>query len=250
MKKLSLLLALLLALSVCLVACGGGESDATEDNAPSNAVSEDASTDASTDASEDTSADASEDASEDVSEDEGGVDVNGEITGENIAPNATYTLSQLYRQGDASTDWGYDETKPESYPDEEGVSLVDGAFATVLDFTDPAWIGFHQRCPDYQTNGYSSITFDLGAATAITGVKAYVGTDALGGGIIAPSAIEFYVSEDGENWTLVNIGTPLNAGDEFGTECVEIAAATTTQYVQLRFQGAGWMFISEIEIFA
>ncbi len=246
MKKLSLLLALLLALSVCLVACGGDSSDATEDNASSDAVSEDASTDASEDASDD----ASDEASDEESEDEGGVDVNGEITGENIAPNATYTISQLYRQGDSSNDYAYTPEKPEDYPDEEGVSLVDGATASSLDFTDPAWSGFHARCPDYVENGYSSITFDLGAATAITGVKVYVGTDALGGGITAPSAIELYISEDGENWNLVNIGTPLNAGDEFGTECVEIAAATSTQYVQLRIQGAGWMFVSEAEIYA
>ena len=237
MKKLSLLLALLLALSVCLVACGGGESDATEDNAPSDAVSEDASTDASTDASED------------ASEEEGGVDVNGEITGTNIAPNATYTKSLLYRQGGREVNWAYDENAAEAYPDEENASMTDGVFATSAEYSDIAWMGFHYGCPDYSANGYSSITFDLGAATAITGVKAYVGTDVLQNGIAAPSSIELYISEDGANWTLVNIGTPLNAGDEFGTECVEIAAATTTQYVELRFIGNSWLFVSEVEIF-
>ena len=246
MKKLSLLLALLLALSVCLVACGGEKTDEPADESSVEAPSNDASTDASTDASED----ASTDASEDASEDEGGVDVNGEITGANIAPNATYTKSLLYRQGGREVNWAYDENAAEAYPDEENISMTDGVFATSPEYSDAAWMGFHYGCPDYQANNYSYISFDLGAATAITGVKAYVGTDFLQNGIAAPAAIELYVSEDGENWTLVNIATPLNAGNEFGSECVEIAAATTTQYVQLRFIGNSWLFVSEVEIYA
>ncbi len=246
MKKLSLLLALLLALSVCLVACGGEKTDEPADDSSVEAPNDDASTDASDEESDD----ASDEASDDASEDEGSVDVNGEITGENIAPNATYTKSLLYRQGGREVNWAYDENAPEAYPDEEDASMTDGVFATSAEYSDTAWMGFHYGCPDYSANGYSYINFDLGAATAITGVKAYVGTDVLQNGIAAPASVELYISEDGENWNLVNIATPLNAGNDFGTECVEIAAATSTQYIQLRFIGNSWLFVSEVEIYA
>lgn len=263
MKKLSLVLALVLVLTCgVLAACGGDEntssaassdaatsstatsSEASSEAASSEASSEAASSEASSEAvsSEATSSEAVESSDAPAAE----------ITGENIASTATYELSQLYRQGGAEVEWGWDETKDIAYPD-SGNEMTDGVFAAGVDFTEAAWIGFHGKAPDYATNQYHSITFDLGAAKDITGVKVYVGTGDLGGGIVAPSNIEVFVSADKTEWTSIGSAVPANVTTEAGTatELVEIAGAGNGQYVQIRIvTGEAWGFVSEVEIFA
>ncbi len=244
MKKLSLVLALIFVLTCALVACGGDETSSSSEPATSSAA-------ASSEAASSEAASSEEASSEDpVSSEEPTAPV--EITGSNIAGNATYVTSALYQQGGADVEWNWDENAPISYPDEDGNTMVDGLTATALDFTDSAWIGFHGKTPGYAETGYHTITFDLGAATAITGVKVAVGTADLGGGITAPSSVELCVSEDGETYTSVTTATPANvAMDAFATEIVELPAGVTAQYVQVRVvSGEAWAFVSEVEIYS
>lgn len=264
MKKLSLVLALILVLTCgILAACGDDTTDTSSTAATSSKAAAEESSEAavSSEAEVESEAEAeaeSEVASEAESEaasepaEESTEAPAADITGENIAGDATYTVSQLYQQGGADVEWGWDPNAAIAYPDEDGVTLNDGVLATGVDFTEAAWVGFHSKAPDYGTTGYHTITFDLGAATDITGAKAYVGTADLTGGIAAPASIELLVSDDGETWTSVTTVTPTNVTTEAGTatELVELAGAANGQYVQLRLIGDGWCFVSEVEIFA
>ena len=163
----------------------------------------------------------------------------------NIAPYGSYTLSQLYRQGDASNDWAWDETKPISYPDENGTSLTDGKLAAAAKYSDAAWVGFHAKTPDYISNGYSSIKFDYTKAVNVKTVNLYVGNTDMGGGISAPSKVMLYC--DGR---LVSTVTPTNVTTEtgIGTEKVILHGEVAAKSIEIRMEGYGWIFVSEVEI--
>lgn len=257
MKKLSLVLALILVLTCgVLAACGDDTTDTSSAAESSKAATSSAAAESSeaADESSEAAAESSEaaDESSDAAESSEAAPA-GEITGDNVAPDATYTISDLYRQGGADVEWAYDPDAPISYPDEDGVSLNDGLLATAADFNDAAWIGFHGKTPSYADKGYHTITLDLGEAKAVTGVKVYVGTADLTGGIIAPSSIEVCTSEDGTTWTSAGTATPLNVTTEEGiaTELVEIAFSANTQYVEVRVvSGESWAFVSEVEVYA
>ncbi len=176
-----------------------------------------------------------------------------ELVLKNFAEGASYTTSQLYQQGGADVEWGWDDNAPIAYPDEDGKSLTDGVLASNdADYTDAAWAGFHVKAPDYVENGYSWITVDLGEVKSISNVSMNAGTSKNANlatvGIAAPHTVEYFVSNDGETWT--SIGAVVPADGPEGTEdiSVELAEAVDAQYVQARFTSEGWMFISEIEV--
>ena len=146
----------------------------------------------------------------------------------------------------------WSDSAPVAYPDEEGKSLTDGVSDPGdSDYLNPAWAGFNKLCPDYSTNGgYAFVTVDLGAKTDITGAKAYAGTSALGQGIgCANFTVEVLVSDDGSNWTSVGLAT-FTDDPSVNVAEVEIAGSASGQYVQFRFMREGWMFVSEVEVYA
>ncbi len=247
MKKLSLVLALIFVLTCALVACGGDETDTSSTPATSSEAQSKTESSAPASSEEPVSSEEEESSEEPVEP--------IEITGTNIASSATYVTSDLYRQGGAEVQWGWDENAPVAYPDETGATMTDGLLATELAYADPSWMGFHGKTPVYLETGYHTITFNLGAATEITGVKVFSATDELTSGITAPASMELWVSDDGVEYTSLSTATPTNvATHDFGTELVELtvgAAPVTTQFIQIRIvSGDAFSFISEVEIYS
>ena len=168
----------------------------------------------------------------------------------NLAFEANYTLSQLYRQGGRDVEWGWDENAPVTYPD-DGNDITDGKFAIESAYSDSAWVGFHSKCPDYAITQYHYITIDLGSSKNVTGTRVHVGTEDLKNGVSAPLSVEVFVSDNGENWTSIGSATPLNVTTEYdiATEIVEIEGVESGRYVQVRFTSDEcWAFVSEVEI--
>ena len=247
MKKIALILALVMVFAVALVSCNEASENSTPANESSVSATEDSSTPADTDDSSEPADDSSDDA---VSEEPS---VPAEITGENVAAGKTYTTSLLYRQGGADVDWTYDANAAIAYPDDNDAELTDGVVAEVVagdSYTAAEWVGLHASSPDYVENGnFAYVTVDLGEKTDITGVKVYVGCGTIGGGIASPSSVVICVSDDGETWTEVTGVVPQNPADT-NVECVEIPCTANGQYVQVRFTSGGWIFVSEVEIYA
>ena len=165
----------------------------------------------------------------------------------NIAPDATYTTSPLFRQNES---WSWGDDAPIAYPDEDGVSLVDGVLpAEGAAFGDAEWAGFNSKFPGYEPVGYHWITFDLGESTDLAKFIVHYGTKALSNGITAPTGISVFVSEDGENWGEA-IGSAVPENNEASVnESATIEAAATGRYVQFRITSNGWAFISEVEVY-
>ena len=246
MKKIAFILALVMVFAISLVACD----EANDASTPVNNESSVSATEDSSTPAEDSSEPAHID---DISPDDGEVSEPADVVepaavGENVAVGKTYTTSTLFRMSNVT--WGWDETFDVTYPDEDGVSLTDG----VKDpgdntYKNVVWAGFNFSSPDYLENGYSWITVDLGAKTDISKVVLVSATSALGSGIGSDNfAIEFFVSDDGENWT--SIGA-LNAVDSADVNFTETAVETNVsgQYVQVRMSRGGWMFVSEVEVY-
>lgn len=246
MKKISLALALIFVFTCMMLASCGSSED--QSSAAESVVSKtESKVESSSSVAESSAADSS--VADSSAADESS-EAPADISGDNIAEGKAYTISKLYQQGGADINWGWDDNAPIAYPDENGKSLTDGVVAAAeSDYQDEAWAGFHAGCPDYIANGYSSITVDLAETKAITGVVLYNGTQKLGGGISAPDAVEVFVSEDGENFTSVGKATPVNAADS-SVDTTKIACTANARYVQIRMTGAGWMFVSEVEVFA
>ncbi len=244
MKKIALILALVLVFACALVACDTEETNSTPANESSVVEnnSEEIENTESSAPDEDSVPEESNDAPA------------ATIEGTNVAAGKAYTTSLLYRQRNVDP-WDYDETADIAYPDTDNKELTDGVVAEAVTsgeslYTAAEWIGLHGRCPDYETNGgFAYVTVDLGEKTDVKGVKVYVGCGIVGGGISAPSSVEIMVSDDGENWTSVAAAFPANLADT-NVECVEIPCAVNGQYVQVRFTSGGWIFVSEVEIFA
>ena len=167
----------------------------------------------------------------------------------NVAYGKDYTTSQLFQQGGEASGWGWDENAPISYPDEYGKSLTDGVIAdSGAAYSDVAWVGFNHNTPDYKENGYSWITVDLGSVQAINKAVLHVGTGALGSGISADGLkVEFFVSDDEQNWTSIGSATAENIATS-SVEAVAVTANASGRYVQARFTRGGWMFVSEFEV--
>lgn len=161
----------------------------------------------------------------------------------NIAAGKNYTISQQFRQG---ADYSWDDNADIAYPDEGG-TLTDGVYTVEsAGYGDAAWAGFTSAAPEYSQIGYSYINVDLGASSDITKFVAYLCKDS-NAGVAMPSALNYYVSNDGENYELAGTVTPT--ADENGVHSFEVTADVNARYVELRMTLGGWGFISELEVY-
>ena len=246
MKKLSLILALVLVLTCgVLAACGDKteESSAAESVAESAAESKAESSAAATESSE--AATESSEAEESKEPIEAGTD--------NLAAGKTYTTSELFRQGDASVNWGWDENAPHAYPDENGTTLTDGVKATEdAAYNDAVWAGWSGAYPGYAETGYMWMTIDLGEAKDLAKFVAYIGSSKLENGIGASNTVvSVAVSNDGETFEVVGEAIPVDdANTIHALTTVELGESVNAQYVQFRFERTGWVFLSELEVYA
>lgn len=257
MKKLSLILALVLVLSCCiLAACGDKteESSAAESTAESTATSTaeskaEESTATSTEESTEASTEASTEESSEAEESKEPI-ASGE---DNLAAGKTYTTSELFRQGDASVNWGWDENAPHAYPDEDGKTLTDGVKATEdAAYNDAVWAGWSGAYPGYAETGYMWMTIDLGEAKDLAKFVAYIGSSKLENGIGASNTVvSVAVSNDGETFEVVGEAIPVDdANTIHAVSTIELSEAVNAQYVQFRFVRSGWVFLSELEVYA
>lgn len=173
----------------------------------------------------------------------------------NVALGKSYTISQQFKQ--STETWQWDDNAPIAYPDTDGVELTDGIFAANDGgYGDAEWIGFHGGCPEYKGTddkpglGYSYMRVDLGEVYTLSELKLYVGSTKLGAGITPPTTVEFYVSEDGTNYTGLGELTP---DDSTEVAVVTVSQETTAKarYVEIRMKRDGnWMFVTEFEAYA
>ena len=165
----------------------------------------------------------------------------------NLAAGKTYTISEQFHQ--STVDYSYDESYPVAYPD-DNYELTDGLLPEAS-FGDAAFMGFNQQTPAQAERGYAFVKFDLGAVCDLDELSYYTHKD-LGSGIQAPTSVEVYVSNDGENYELA--GSKTYEGDEHENmedkvnHEVAIALEGSAQYVEVRFVSKGWCFLGEIEI--
>lgn len=190
--------------------------------------------------SDESSANSTEESSE--TEESTPVIISGDPNYTNVALNKTYTKSNLHPAD-----------KP-SYPDENNKSMTDGVRPSAsASYSDPAFMGFSRSSADYNANGYSSITVDLGniyyldkfVASAASAKFASVGID-------APAYVWIYVSNDGKEWYRVGRTSHVDDPKVNSVESeLTLDSAVTAQYVEYRFccNAGGWMFISEVEAF-
>jgi hypothetical protein len=256
MKKLSLILALVLVLTCgVLAACG----DKTEESSAAESVAESAaeskaeskaeSSEAATESSE-AATESSEAATESSEAEESKEPI--EAGTDNLAAGKTYTTSEQFRQGGADVNWGYDPNAQIAYPDETG-SLTDGVKANEDSaYTDAVWAGWTGVHPDYAATGYMWMTIDLGEAKDLAKFVAYIGSSKLDQGISAQNCVvTIAVSNDGETFEVVGEAIPV---DDINTihavTTVELGEAVNAQYVQFRFARGGWVFLSELEVYA
>ena len=257
MKKLSLILALVLVLSCCiLAACGDKteESSAAESTAESTATStaeskaEEStatSTEESTEASTEASTEESSEAEESKDPVEAGTD--------NLAAGKTYTACEQFRQGGAEANWGWSDTAAYAYPDEDGKTLTDGVKATEDNvYSDTVWAGWSGAHPNYAETGYMWMTIDLGEAKDLAKFVAYIGSSKLDNGIGASNTVvSVAVSNDGETFEVVGEAIPVDdANTIHALTTIELSEAVNAQYVQFRFVRGGWVFLSELEVYA
>ena len=160
---------------------------------------------------------------------------------DNLAFGKGYTVSGLY-----SVDGVV------SYPDENGKSLTDGSSASPDGtYSDPAFAGFNVQSTEYRENGYASITVDLEKVYAVDKFIARVGTKKLTSGIIAPSGVSIYVSENNTDWKYAG-EVAVEDTDVTNTldATVELSQSVSARYVQFRITGEkSWIFVSEVEVY-
>ena len=165
----------------------------------------------------------------------------------NLVAGKTYTISEQFRMSNVT--WGYDESFPVSYPD-DNYELTDGQLPEP-GYAEPGFMGFNQQTPAQAERGYAFVNFDLGAVCDLDELSYYTHKDN-GSGIQAPHTVEVYVSNDGENYELAGSKTyegddHKNMEDKVNHE-VAIALDASARYVQVRFVSYGWCFLGEIEI--
>ncbi|MBO5734927.1 MAG: discoidin domain-containing protein [Clostridia bacterium] len=165
----------------------------------------------------------------------------------NLVAGKTYTISEQFRMSNVT--WGYDESFPPSYPD-DNYELTDGLLPEP-GYSEPGFMAFNQQTPAQAERGYAYVNFDLGAVCDLDELT-YVTYKDKTSGIQAPHTVEVYVSNDGENYELA--GTKTYEGDEHAN-MTDLALATekialdvSAQYVQVRTISYGWCFLGEIEI--
>ncbi len=270
MKKIALILATIMVLSVALVACGGGETSETASVADTSAEASKAETskveetsepaddssepaDDSSEPADDSSepADDSSEPADDSSEpaDDSSEPNDDQPTGTNLAAGKPYTHSGQFQAGGAEVNWGWSDTAPISYPDENNKTLTDGAKDPAeLDYKDAVYAGFTSAQPEFA--GYTVITIDLGASTAVKGAAATMFTK-VGDGIGAPAKIEVYVSATNNFDGAALLGT-VNGSSNTDTATFTVNGNATGQFVQFRFyhaEGCNWIMVSELEVY-
>ncbi|MBO5869276.1 MAG: discoidin domain-containing protein [Clostridia bacterium] len=163
------------------------------------------------------------------------------VTNGNLAFGKGYTVSGLY-----SVDGVV------SYPDENGKSLTDGSSASPDGtYSDPAFAGFNVQSTEYRENGYASVTVDLEKVYAVDKFIARVGTKKLTSGIIAPSGVSIYVSENNTDWKYAG-DVAVEDTDVTNTldATIQLDKSVAARYVQFRITGEkSWIFVSEVEVY-
>ncbi|MBQ4317157.1 MAG: discoidin domain-containing protein, partial [Clostridia bacterium] len=139
-----------------------------------------------------------------------------------------------------------------SYPDENGKTMTDGNVAQAdAKYNDVAYAGFNKESEFYRANGYVSIIVDLGENFALGEFTAFVGSKYNGAGILAPSLMSVYVSEDNITWTEAGSAVPV---DDDTQSCISVTLkldkSLSGRYVEYRFDGTkNWMMIAEVEAY-
>ncbi len=168
------------------------------------------------------------------------------ITGDpnytNAALNKTYTKSSLHPAD-----------KP-SYPDENSKSMTDGVRpAESANYTDKAFMGFSRSSADYNANGYSWLTVDLGGIYYLDKfVVSSASAKFMSVGIDAPAFVWIYLSNDGKEWYRAGKTSHVDDPSKTNVESeLVLESALTARYVQYRFcvNAGGWLFVSEVEAF-
>lgn len=160
----------------------------------------------------------------------------------NVALGKSYTLKGIHPNAQAP-----------SWPDEDNCTLTDGKDATVVSYSDIAWVGFNKAADDIKNNvpPLSEIIVDLGASYSIDDIIVRVYDGYGDAGIKAPKGITFEYSADGESWTALGSGVLGIASTE---ACINYFELKTEAPVDAKFVKAiiehdsGWAFVSEIEV--
>ncbi len=147
----------------------------------------------------------------------------------------------------------YTSTTPHStsYPDENGVTMTDGAIAANnASYSDAAYVGFNTGT-DYE-NGYFHITVDLEKTCEIGKFVSYVASSYVGAGIAAPNSVEICISDDNATWE--SVGTTLVVDDDTRS-CIAVVlkldTAVSARYIQYRFKpSSNWVMVAEVDAYA
>ncbi|MBO5869973.1 MAG: hypothetical protein J6Q89_04410, partial [Clostridia bacterium] len=169
-------------------------------------------------------------------------DISKDATYTNVALNKTYSKSNLHPVDNPS------------YPDENNKTMTDGVRASsTANYSDAAFMAFSRSSFDYNANGYSSITVDLGGLHYVDKFVVSSATAKFSKyGIDAPAYVWIYVSNDGNEWYRVGTTTPADTTSSSTIDCVlKLSKAVSAKYIQYRIccNAGGWMFLSEVEAF-
>ncbi len=161
----------------------------------------------------------------------------------NLAYQKTYTTSGIYSDSSGNI----------PYPDENGTSLTDGksADASAL-YNDEMFVGFNTNTDAYETDGYASITVDLGATSDIAEFVVLLAGENetnVAAGVKLPTTVEFYVSNDKSAWTKAGTAAPVASSSE-AAATLSLSSAVSGRYIQYRIISAtSWMLVSEVRAF-
>ena len=245
MKKIALILAFVLVFALSLVACDetpAESSNPATESTPAESTPVDESTPA-----ESTPVDESEPADESAPEYVKNPDAVS-TEGNNVAAGKTYEISEQFRM--STETWGWDETFPVSYPD-ENYELTDGYVPTNDDaYSAACWMAFHNNTPAQTERGYATVKMDLGEIYELSTIVLTSLKDTASG-ITCPYKIEYLVSEDGENWysaTVLDITADLEGLADNAAHTLTAEVDVTARYLEIRLTSYGWAFLGELEV--
>ena len=166
----------------------------------------------------------------------------------NVAYKKGYTTSNPYRDGGREANWGYSETAPITYPDDNNKELTDRLLPGSNEYTNSAFVGLHDGTPDTAELGYAWVKVDLEKEYDITEVRAYM-PNLMDGGV-GPANVTFIGYDADGNAT--ELGTVLKedvvAADTYCYAALEVEA--TVEKVEFRLARGGWCFITEVVVIA